>query len=98
MREYEKLKKNLANQHTYDREQYTDAKTKFINDVLFKANQRLHQDRNQPELVNDDMDNWANFLKYQAIDKKAIFLDTSLMSKNEMIIWFKQHLKNLENE
>jgi GrpB-like predicted nucleotidyltransferase (UPF0157 family) len=25
MREYEELKKNLATQHTHDREQYTDA-------------------------------------------------------------------------
>jgi GrpB-like predicted nucleotidyltransferase (UPF0157 family) len=35
--EYEKLKQKLAEQHKYDREQYTDAKTAFINDVLCKA-------------------------------------------------------------
>ncbi|MGX6643281.1 GrpB family protein [Legionella pneumophila] len=38
-REYEQLKIELANEYTYDREQYTDAKTQFIDDVLKKANQ-----------------------------------------------------------
>jgi GrpB-like predicted nucleotidyltransferase (UPF0157 family) len=36
-REYEKLKIHLANQHTHDRETYTEAKTKFIKDTLKKA-------------------------------------------------------------
>ncbi len=208
MREYEKLKRSLATQHTYDREQYTDAKTKFINDILCKAKEishaanqypivvfltgasgagkttildvlnkkldtqsiaclhfdnigvpteqemiavygsgsewqkamtyhwinklihdyqnkklvilegqvnldfivsafegfnlhhyqiilihcddktrhdRLHQDRNQSELVNDTMDNWAAFLKEQAIDKNVTILDTSSMNINEML-------------
>lgn len=35
--EYQELKKKLAAQYTYDREQYTEAKTRFINDVLDKA-------------------------------------------------------------
>lgn len=35
--EYEKLKKQLSQQYTYDREMYTEAKTHFINDVLEKA-------------------------------------------------------------
>ena len=36
-REYERLKIKLAQKYTYDREQYTDAKTKFIDDVLKQA-------------------------------------------------------------
>ncbi len=36
-REYEALKLQLANQHVYDREKYTNAKTQFINDILKKA-------------------------------------------------------------
>jgi GrpB-like predicted nucleotidyltransferase (UPF0157 family)/dephospho-CoA kinase len=51
--------------------------------------QRLHQNRNQPELVNDQMDNWAEFLKKQAISKNAMILDTSLMNTEEMITQFK---------
>jgi GrpB-like predicted nucleotidyltransferase (UPF0157 family) len=35
--EYEQLKIKLAKEYTYDREQYTDAKTKFIDDVLKQA-------------------------------------------------------------
>lgn len=35
--EYKQLKIQLAQQHTYDREQYTDEKTKFINDILQKT-------------------------------------------------------------
>jgi GrpB-like predicted nucleotidyltransferase (UPF0157 family)/RimJ/RimL family protein N-acetyltransferase len=35
--EYEQLKIKLAREYTYDREQYTDAKTQFIEGVLCKA-------------------------------------------------------------
>lgn len=35
--EYENLKKELAQKHTHDREQYTDAKTNFIHEILKKA-------------------------------------------------------------
>lgn len=37
VREYEMLKTALAQQYTYDREQYTSAKTEFINKILIKA-------------------------------------------------------------
>lgn len=33
-REYQQLKIKLAQQHTYDREQYTEAKTEFVNKIL----------------------------------------------------------------
>lgn len=36
-REYENLKIALAEQHNYNREEYTNAKTQFINDILQKA-------------------------------------------------------------
>lgn len=36
-REYEQLKIKLAEEHMHHREQYTDAKTKFINTILDKA-------------------------------------------------------------
>lgn len=35
--EYVNLKKTLAELHTYDREQYTEAKSKFISDILEKV-------------------------------------------------------------
>jgi len=219
-REYGQLKSKLANENTYDREQYTDAKTKFVNSVLSKAREiahatkqhpaivfltgasgagkttivdiinkkyptssvsclhfdnigvpaeqemiavygsgsewqkamtyhwikkllneyqtkkliilegqvnlnfivaafegfnfyhykivlahcenssrhtRLHQDRNQPELINDNMDAWADFLKKQAIDKQAMIIDTTFMSAEEMVSQFEKliHIEKL---
>ncbi len=38
--EYEQLKMKLAEEHTHNREQYTDAKTKFINTILDKARKK----------------------------------------------------------
>ena len=35
--EYAQLKIKLAEEHTHDREQYTDVKTKFINTILNKV-------------------------------------------------------------
>ncbi|MBA3537650.1 MAG: GNAT family N-acetyltransferase [Tatlockia sp.] len=49
---------------------------------------RLQQDRNQPELINDNMDTWADFLKKQAIAKKAMILDTTFMNLDEMVCQF----------
>jgi RimJ/RimL family protein N-acetyltransferase len=37
-KEYEQLKIELAQQHTFDREEYTNAKTQFVNDILQKSN------------------------------------------------------------
>jgi GrpB-like predicted nucleotidyltransferase (UPF0157 family) len=34
---YEQLKRELAKIHTYDHEEYTNAKTKFIQEILKKA-------------------------------------------------------------
>ena len=51
---------------------------------------RLHQDRNQPELINDNMDTWAEFLKKQAIEKQAMILDTTLMNTDEMVSQFEK--------
>lgn len=51
---------------------------------------RLHQDRNQPELINDNMDTWAEFLKKQAIERQAMILDTTLMNTDEMVSQFEK--------
>lgn len=45
---------------------------------------RLHHDRNQPELINENMDNWAEFLKQQAIAKNVAILDTTKLDADEM--------------
>lgn len=49
---------------------------------------RLQQDRHQPELINNTMDTWAEFLKKQAIDKQAMILDTTFLNPDEMVSQF----------
>jgi GrpB-like predicted nucleotidyltransferase (UPF0157 family) len=51
---------------------------------------RLHLDRNQPELINDNMDTWAEFLKKQAIERHVMILDTTLMNTDEMVSQFEK--------
>lgn len=56
---------------------------------------RLHVDRNQPELINDRMDNWSSFLKTQAIEMNIPILDTTAMSIENMIDWFFKFINRL---
>jgi len=42
-------------------------------------------DRQQPELANADMMNWAAFLRREAIDDAAIVLDTSVLSVDQSV-------------
>lgn len=51
---------------------------------------RLHEDRGQPELINENMDNWSNFLKKQAEDRQVPVLDTTAMTIDEIVEWFRQ--------
>lgn len=47
--------------------------------------ERLRANRNQPELINKDMDNWADYLHRQAELMHVIILDSGLMSVNQMV-------------
>jgi dephospho-CoA kinase len=58
--------------------------------------ERLNQDRKQPELINTTMDNWANFLKQQAIENKASILDSTNLSINQMVKWFISYIHSLK--
>jgi dephospho-CoA kinase len=53
---------------------------------------RLSHDRKQPELVNENMDNWSNFLKKQATDMDISILNTTSLSVNELKNWLKDFL------
>lgn len=55
---------------------------------------RLDINRNQPELINEDMDNWSNFLKKQALEMNAPILDTTIMNKETMVECFLKYIKN----
>jgi dephospho-CoA kinase len=56
---------------------------------------RLQEGRNQPELINDTMDNWANFLYDQTKNIDATILDSTLMTTDGMITWFKEYVHNM---
>lgn len=47
---------------------------------------RLEIDRSQPELVNEDMDNWARFLYNQARQYNMPIIDTSVGSLDKTIL------------
>lgn len=53
------------------------------NDVV--RHERLRNNRNQPELINQDMDNWAHFLYTQALNKDITILNSEFMGINEMV-------------
>jgi dephospho-CoA kinase len=56
---------------------------------------RLLENRVQPELINDDMDMWAFFLKRQAEQKRTTILDSTVRDKDDMAEWFLRHLKKV---
>lgn len=55
---------------------------------------RLTHDRGQPELFNDDMKNWLKYLRNQANSFEVNIIDTSNISKKEVIKSFEKILKN----
>lgn len=54
---------------------------------------RLAENRRQSELVNTAMDNWADFLKAQAIASNSTILDTSNLDTQQTVEWLKQYLE-----
>lgn len=50
---------------------------------------RLRIDRNQAELVNEEMDNWSRFLKKQAVDLGIPIIDTTMLDYDEITTIFK---------
>lgn len=57
--------------------------------------QRLKQNRKQPELANVKMDDWAEYLKNQAIAMQVTILDTTALDRSAMLACFKNQLFNL---
>jgi hypothetical protein len=49
----------------------------LVNCDQIKRNERLHTERNQPELANPQMDCWAAYLRGQADALKLPIIDTS---------------------
>jgi alkylated DNA nucleotide flippase Atl1/shikimate kinase len=49
------------------------------------SKERLLYDRQQPELVSQDMENWTNFLRRQAKSKKIPIIDTTSQSLEQSV-------------
>lgn len=59
-----------------------------------KMVQRLVYERNQAELVNDDMKNWLQYLRNQAKDFGAHIIDTSNISKEAAMLQCEEIIKS----
>jgi hypothetical protein len=55
---------------------------------------RLTADRGQPELANEEMMNWAQYLRHEAKDNGCEVLDTSLLSLDEAVSYVMTRLGN----
>lgn len=73
-------------------ENLTNYKIILIHCENHVRHQRLHEYRNQSELVNDAMDNWSDYLKKQAIRLGVTILNTTKMSMDDMVKSLKQYL------
>jgi uridine kinase len=63
-------------------------------DCTFKEmTYRLTHKRKQPELLTEDMKNWLNFLRNQALNFNSPILDTSNLSEFEVVKEFEKHVK-----
>lgn len=49
---------------------------------------RLTHERNQPELVSQDMKNWLKFLRKQGKELGLMILDTTALSEDEVVVAF----------
>lgn len=54
---------------------------------------RLIENRNQPELANEDMNNWAEFLKKKVSEVNGEIIDTSNSNLQENLISFESILE-----
>lgn len=62
-----------------------------------KRNERLHMDRNQPELANPQMDCWAAYLRGQADALNLSIIDTSNDSIDKSLIELELLVRDLLN-
>lgn len=54
--------------------------------------ERLAQFRQQPELIHQEMDHWAQYLRQQALAHQALILDSGVLSIQDMVRKIKQVL------
>ena len=58
---------------------------------------RLKEERNQPELINDKMRNWRNYLRKQAQELDAPIINTAYKTKEEVVTEFDKLFTHVVN-
>lgn len=77
-------------QEGFRKENFSNYKIVLIHCDSEVMRKRLVELRNQPDLFNQDMINWLNFLHKQAINLNAKIIDTSHKSKWEVVDLFEK--------
>lgn len=67
---------------------FEDYKIVLLDCSAKEMKRRLIEERQQPTLANEDMVNWLNYLRNQALEKSIEIIDTTIISKNELIELF----------
>jgi len=71
---------------------FSNYKTILVHCNQQKMIERLTDKRKQPELATEDMKNWLEFLRKQAIKHGAKIIDTSEINEDEVVNQFEQIL------
>lgn len=75
------------------RHNFTNYKIILIHCDNKTRHERLRTTRNQPELINQDMDNWAQFLHKQAQQMQVTIMDSGIMSVDQIVNELSKELK-----
>lgn len=76
----------------FSRRGYTTYRTILIDCSEEVMRDRLVIERNQPELFTPEMLNWLKFLRDQATEFNATIIDTSSLSKQELLQKFEEKI------
>lgn len=58
----------------------------------FARHKRLNENRNQPELINKQMDYWAEFLYQQASEKQVKIFDSTFETVDKLVSMFEDYI------
>lgn len=76
----------------FSRHRFTSYKTVLLDCSEEVMRKRLVMDRSQPELFTREMLNWLKFLRDQAREFNATIIDTSNLSKEELLRKFEKKI------
>jgi dephospho-CoA kinase len=78
----------------FNKHKFTNYKVVLVHCDRSSRDARLKEKRNQAHLANDDMENWARYLKQQALKFNIPILDTTQHDINTSIKWIINYLRD----